>query len=135
MSLKKELHNEVIGIMVVIALFFDGFQALINLIPFLGQVLASMVEFLAISLFFIWFRSYGISFATPKRGLIMASSFIIELIPFLNILPALTLAVLIVALDAKFKDFIKNPSDALISPSEPRRFPEESSNRVEGVDF
>lgn len=124
MSQKKELHGEIIGFMVVIALFFDGFQALINLIPFLGQALASFTEFVAFSLFFVWFKSYGISFATPKRGLIMASSFIIELIPFLNILPAITLAVLMVALDTRIKDFIKSPTET--TSKEPRTFPNQN---------
>lgn len=117
-----KLENVIIGLMVGVALFFDAFQFLINLIPIAGQILASGVELVVMGIFYFWFKSYDISFATPKRAAIMGSSFILELIPILNALPAITLAVLLVALDARIKDFVKPPPP--VNTKTPRTFPE-----------
>jgi len=122
MELEKNLNNTIIGFMVIVALFFDAFQFLINLIPIAGQLLAGGVEFVAFGIFYFWFKNYDVSFATPKRAALMTTSFILELVPFLNILPSITLAVLLVALDARIKDFIDPNTQN--TPRSPRTFPE-----------
>lgn len=89
--------------MISTALFFDAWQALIQLIPGLGQIFASLVAMFAFMTFWFWFRLHGIKFSTAKRSAIMGGGFFIELIPILNILPAWTLAVTLVITDLRIK--------------------------------
>lgn len=99
----KGLDNITIAFMVSVALFYDVFQALIQLIPFLGQILSSLIGVFAFLTFYLWFKMRGLNFATPKRAGLLGGGFLIELIPILNILPAWTLAVILLAIDFKIK--------------------------------
>ncbi len=90
--------------MISTALFFDAFQAVIQLIPGLGQILASLVGIYALLTFWLWFRLHGIKFSTPKRAGTMGGGFLIELIPLLNALPAWTLAVALIIADLRVKE-------------------------------
>jgi|SRR3989338_5247776 len=100
MEEKKErgLNNTTIVLMGVVALFFDALGALFT--PIAMYWLVSIFYLLT---FFLWFAMHGITFWKPKRFLTMGGSFIVELIPIISILPAMTAAVLIVALDSKLK--------------------------------
>ncbi len=95
---EKELSNATIVLMAVVALFYDVLGALFTLVAMYW-----LVTLFYLLTFFLWFRVYGVTFWKPKRLLTMGSSFIIELIPIVSVLPAMTAAVLIVALDSKIK--------------------------------
>ena len=56
-------------LMLVVALFFDGVLALIQLIVVVGSVAASVFNVVPVMLFFIWFLLKGISFAKKKNSL------------------------------------------------------------------
>lgn len=118
MEKEKKLSNTTIGFMIATALFFDGFQLLINLIPILGQILSVIVGFFAFLTFYFWGEIKGFKFNTPKRGSLLGGGFIIEAIPFLNILPAWTLAVILLVLDQKRKDIISAVSPTQTSTKE-----------------
>lgn len=90
--------------MIGVAIFFDGLQAAIQTIPILGQILSGFVAIFAFLTFWLWFKLHGVKLATGKRAASMGLGFIFELIPFLNILPAWTLAVTLTAFDTKVKN-------------------------------
>ena len=110
----KGLKDHTIVFMVVVALFYDVLGALLE--PVAMYWLVSIFYFLT---FLLWFGLHGINFWKPKRVLAMMTSFFIELIPIISILPAMTLAVLVVALDTKIKKILPAPIDKVIS-STPR---------------
>ena len=99
----KGLNNTTIKLMIVVALFFDALGALLELVAMYW-----LVSIFYLLTFFLWFRLHGISFWKPKRFLVMGGSLIIELIPLVNLLPAMTLAVAVVALDSKIKKVLPN---------------------------
>lgn len=107
----RQLKDTTIGLMISVALFYDGLQALLQLIPVAGQILAGLVAIFAFLTFWLWFRLNGIKFSTPKRSAVMGTGFIIELIPILNILPAWTLAVAIIVADLKVKKYKNTDKD------------------------
>jgi len=95
---EKGLGNPTIILMFVVAIFFDVTQWLLAFI-FMDWLL-SIFAYLT---FFIWFKIKGISFMKPKRLFVAGTSFLLEIIPFIAALPALTAAVVITALDSKTK--------------------------------
>lgn len=97
------LNNITIVFMVSVALFYDAVQGIINLIPILGQILSGLISMFAFLTFYLWFKLKGLNFVTPKRAAYLGGGLLIELIPILNILPAWTLAVTLLALDSKTK--------------------------------
>ena len=97
---KKEtgLKNHTIVFMVVVALFYDALQWLLAFI-----FMDWLVSIFAYLTFFLWFRLNGISFMKPKRLLTAGGSFVLEIFPWVATLPALTGAVIFIALDSKIK--------------------------------
>jgi hypothetical protein len=95
---EKGLENHTVALMIATALLFDAIQILLTFV-----LMGWIVGFFAFLTFYIWFKIHGISFMKPKRALTMGASFIIEVIPFVSVLPAWTLAVTILALDTKIK--------------------------------
>ena len=100
------------GAMIATALLFDGINAAVNLIPFLGQVLSVLVSIIAYMLFAFWFLMRGVGFVNPKRAVSFFGSSTIELIPILNVLPGVTLGVVLTIYMVKLEDTagIKMPS-------------------------
>ena len=98
---EKGLKVTTVWLMISVALFFDALQALLTLV-FLGW-LAGLFATLT---FWLWFRMHGISFMKPKRLAVFGGSALIEVIPFLSILPAWTLAVGYLALSSKLKEVV-----------------------------
>jgi hypothetical protein len=84
--------------MIVVAVFFDILQW--ALVFILMGWLAGLFAFLT---FYVWFKSYGISFMKPKKALALFGGGLIEVIPVLSALPAWTVAVLIITFDSKIK--------------------------------
>jgi len=98
---KKGLENHTIIFMIVVALFYDVLQWVMAFI--LMDWLVGIFAFLT---FYVWFKMRGLNFATPKRAMVLGGGFIIEIIPILSVLPAWTLAVIILALDSKIKKIV-----------------------------
>jgi len=98
---KKGLDNITIALMISVALFYDILQVPLNFI-FMGW----LVTIFAFLTFYVWFKIRGLSFATPKRAMLMGGGFFIELVPLLSVLPVWTLTILILAIDSKVKKIV-----------------------------
>jgi len=101
----KKISSATGMLMVSIALFFDSFQGLIEIIPVLGQIFSSLITIFAGLTFYLWFKINGVDFVNPKRAGYLGGGFLIELIPFLNILPAWTLTVILLVSNSNRKKF------------------------------
>lgn len=119
---EKGLKMHTIVFMGTVALFFDALNGLLN-----AAVLYWAVTIFAYLTFFVWFLMHGILFWKPKRFLTMGGSLVLEFIPIISILPAITAAVLVVAFDAKLKKVLpKSPAKKVVPfkqsgrPSTPR---------------
>lgn len=97
---EKGLEKHTVILMIMTALFFDALQWLMAFV-----LMDWLVGFFALLTFYVWLKTQGIKF-TPKRSGTMFGGAIIEIIPVLSAFPAWTLAITIVALDAKIKDLI-----------------------------
>lgn len=86
----SNLSDSSIFLLIFTALLIDAFQAVIGWIPIFGNTLADLVSIAAFLIFFVWFKFYGISMITPKRLSALVAGSVIEMIPFVNILPAWT---------------------------------------------
>lgn len=90
---ENQLSKITIGLMMVVALFYDLVQFGVNFIPAIGQIASALVAILAFCHFFLWFKMHGVSFVGIKKILTMGAGFLIELIPVLNMLPGWMVAV------------------------------------------
>lgn len=97
------LENHTIGLMIGTALFFDALQALVAS----WVVMDWLVGIFGLMTINLWFLMKGIPILTKKRMAAMGGSVLIEMIPFVAALPALTAAVTIVVLDTKAKKIMK----------------------------
>lgn len=79
--------------MVTVALVIDVILAIISFIPFIGWIINILISMVTFMTFFMWFRTHGIKFNSPNKMLALPASFLLELIPYLNILPGWTVAV------------------------------------------
>lgn len=104
---KPKFEAHTIALMVGTALFFDGFQTLLNFI-----LMGWLVTPLAFLTFYLWFRMKGVNFASAKRAGTMGLGFLIEIMPIINTLPAWTLAVVLIILDIKKKELVGNSKPA-----------------------
>jgi len=95
---ERGLKTSTIVFMIVVAVFFDLLQWALVFI-FMGW-LAGIFAGLT---FYVWFKTYGISFMKPKKALAMGGGFIIEMLPVISSLPAWTAAVTVITLDSKLK--------------------------------
>jgi hypothetical protein len=89
---KSSLPKSTIALMTITALFFDVLQLLLIFFA-VGVVADTFITVFAGLTFFTWFKIHGVSFASPKRLMALGGGWLIELIPFLNILPTWTFAV------------------------------------------
>jgi len=97
--------------MIFTALCFDGIQALIGWIPIAGNILADLMSIFIFLTFFLWFYMEGIKMITPKRMTSMIGGGLIEMIPYLNLLPAWTLVVVYLIGTTKIKEMAaKHPT-------------------------
>jgi hypothetical protein len=103
MKQPQQLKGSTICLMVATALFYDVIQLALAFL--LMDWLITPFAFLT---FYVWFKQYGISFATPKRAMTIGGTFIIEMIPFLAALPTWTLAVTLIILDSRAKKIVEN---------------------------
>ncbi len=96
MQQNKGLSSSTIALMVGVALLFDTIQALLTPIG-----VGWFVPILSYPTFWLWFKLKGFSFLSLKRAPILGIGALIEIIPGIGALPALTATVARVALTAK----------------------------------
>lgn len=99
---KSTLPAGTISLMIGTGVFFDTLQLIFTPTAIGG----SIITIFATLLFFVWFKMHGVSFITPKRLLTMAGAGSLELIPFLNILPAWTGAVWYIIYTTKVREVV-----------------------------
>jgi hypothetical protein len=88
------------------AIFFDLLQIILDLIPFVGWIISPLVGFIGSFTFFLWFKTKGVQFNKLKNAAALGGSFVFELVPILNALPAQTGAVLWIIGKEKAKKYI-----------------------------
>lgn len=102
---EEKRHGELGGVtfilMLIVALFFDGIQALFQLIPVAGQILAMIIGLLAYLTFFLWFMLKGQRFLTAGKIIAMTGTLFVEIIPIVNALPAWTLSIVLMFITSK----------------------------------
>lgn len=100
---EQEIKKVTAAFMIIVALIFDGVQALVNLIPVIGQVLSFFISIFSFLTFYVWFKMNGVSFSKPKKVLRFWGGAFVEAIPILNVLPALTLSVFVMLSETRTK--------------------------------
>lgn len=112
---KKYRINWIIGgIMIGVALLYDGAQALIEFIMVgFGFTVNWIITVWAWLTFYTWFKIYGVSFLNPRRGATLNVGFLIEIFPWLALIPSWTLAVLLLVLSVRAEDFIAQIAPAV----------------------
>lgn len=80
-------------LMYMTALVFDGVQFIVSFIPIVGQILSILINIFAQMTFALWFYTRGISYFEAKRGVRVILTAATELIPIIQVLPALTLQI------------------------------------------
>lgn len=106
-SSQNELSFGTVFLMIGTALLFDTLQALSGLIVFDLGAIGVMITFFAFMTFWFWFRTKGIRFNKPSRALTFGGATVVEMVPFLNALPAWTLAVVILVAQTNGEKYAK----------------------------
>lgn len=104
-SFEPKINPSTKWFMVGVAVFFDTLNALIQLIPVAGQIMAVCLGIFAELLFWFWFTINGVTFNT-KKALRFFGTNILEWIPLVNALPALTTSVILTLHQVKKDDEI-----------------------------
>jgi len=111
MEKENQISDTTTILMIGTALFFDFFQAVVGWIPAVGNILAAIISIFAFMTFFLWFYMNGIRMISPKRLTGMIGGGVIELVPYLNILPAWTMVVVYLIGTTKIKEMAaKHPT-------------------------
>ncbi len=98
-------------LMIGTALFFDALQALLGWIPVVGNIFAGLLSIVIFLTFLVWFWMHGIKMITPKRMGSLVGGGLIELVPYINILPAWTCVVIYLIGTTKIKEMAeKHPT-------------------------
>lgn len=90
---ENNIKDLTIFLMIFVAICFDAGQAVAGWIPIVGNIFADIVSFFAFVTFYLWFWWNGIKMMTLKRFSSMIGAGLIEMIPYINLLPAWTLLV------------------------------------------
>jgi len=93
---KKRIGNLTFGLMVALAIILD----IISIIPGANII----VDIVAALVFGLWFMLRGVGFVNPRRFSVGIIAIIIELVPFLSILPGITAGVVITILSVRTED-------------------------------
>ena len=111
MQNETQIKDTTAILMIGTALFFDLLQAIIGWIPIVGNILADAMSIFIFLTFFLWFWMNGIKMVTPKRLTSMIGGGLVEMIPYLNLLPAWTLVVVYLIGTTKIKELAsKHPT-------------------------
>ncbi len=93
---KKGVGKVTFVMMMTLAITCDIILALIaSFIPFVGWVINAFLTIIIFLTFFMWFKMKGIKFNSPRKLATLPIGLIIELIPYINILPGWTVSVII----------------------------------------
>ncbi|GMU74074.1 MAG: hypothetical protein AMXMBFR44_2730 [Candidatus Campbellbacteria bacterium] len=84
-------------LMVATAIILD----LVSIIPAVGQALADVGSFV---IFLLWFLILGVPLVTPKKLLTTGLAYVIEVIPAISALPAITAGVIIMIVLTRAED-------------------------------
>lgn len=107
---ESQLGEITIALMIFTALCFDGIQAMIGWIPVFGNVLSDLFSIFIFLTFWLWFKTHGISLMTPKRLKAVLAGGIVEIIPYVNLLPAWTGVVVYLIGTTKIKEMAEKHS-------------------------
>jgi hypothetical protein len=95
-SKKNRIGNSEIILLVVFALIFD----IISLIPFLNFVTVIVAQ----GLMAFFFSIHGVNVLSKKRAIPYVLGWIIEFIPAISVIPAITLETIIIIVMVRFED-------------------------------
>lgn len=111
---KLRIGPFVAGLMIAVALIYDGFQALVEIVSFgfLGWLINPIIDLWAFLTFFTWFTLKGSSFVRPSKALTLGATSIVEMIPFFNDLPTWTAGVIIMIAQTYAEDILASVSPA-----------------------
>lgn len=107
---ESKIKDTTAFLMIFTALCFDGGQAILGWVPIVGNILADFLSIFAFLTFLLWFYMNGIKMMTPKRLGSMIGGGVIEMIPYLNILPAWTMVVVYLIGTTKIKELANKHS-------------------------
>lgn len=111
MEKETQIKDTTAMLMIGTALFFDLLQAIIGWIPVVGNILADALSIFIFLTFLLWFWMNGIKMITPKRLTSMVGGGLVEMIPYLNLLPAWTLVVVYLIGTTRIKELAsKHPT-------------------------
>jgi hypothetical protein len=101
----QRISKTMMWCMIVVAMGIDAFEALLGLVG-IGEVgVDSVISVAADTLFIMWFWLLGVTFAKkPDRLAAMGLQALVGLIPFLDLLPELTVGVILTIRSARKED-------------------------------
>lgn len=107
-GVKYRIGNVALGFMLAFAAAFDALQFLFTLAPFIGQALSIFLDIVWVIGFSLWCLLLRVNFFSGRKigvkVMSLAGTAIIELLPFIQALPALTLGTLGVAVASRMED-------------------------------
>ncbi len=132
---ESKIKDTTAFLIIFTALCFDGGQAILGWVPIVGNILADFLSIFAFFTFSLWFYMYGIEMLTPKRLMSMIGGGVIEMIPYLNLLPAWTMVVVYLIGTTKIQELAnKHPTlakGAIIAGSTIKKI----NNRIPNTPF
>lgn len=104
------------GLMIGVALLYDGLSALFNLDPtiVIGWLANFFLNIWSFLTFWLWFKLRGISFVSAKKSGMIFAPFLIENIPWINALPSWTSAVVSLLANNFAEELLQKISPATI---------------------
>lgn len=101
-------------LMVLVALIYDGIQALIDLLSVgtVGWLINPLINFWSFLTFFFWFKLKGVSFIRPSKLATMITPTFLECLPLVNSLPTWTCGVIIMLAIVYAEDIVGSISPA-----------------------
>lgn len=128
MKEEKKLSSTTITLMIGTAAFLDVLQWLMAFL-FMDWV----VTIFAYMTFWLWFIMKGIKLLTPKRFALQSGTLLIEMIPFVAALPAISCMVVLTIFDTKLKEKgLSLESMGRARAMEIRKKNDEASSKIKG---
>lgn len=88
-----------------VAFLLETLQLLVSFVPFAGGLVASLISLLAFLIFWVWFHILGVGFFdTTLRLVTRMIMMFTEIIPYVNILPILTIGTILVIWEVHQED-------------------------------
>jgi hypothetical protein len=123
---KHRVGNVAMMLMLMASILLDGVQILLQFIPIIGQIISLLLGVLAAVFFALWFMLLGVNyFSGKKAGVKLAavfSSVIVEIIPIVDALPAISFGVLAVIMASRSEDKRNARKEGASTPTSRTRF-------------